>query len=1019
MSFIDLPFTQLSGGESPHQKIGAPRIRKVTNGHMEQIGRIVREPGWAETTIAQGANVLWGDALSGIALGGSGLATVYSLGETGLSETNDRFFVSGLCRRIPSLPFGGASFGSCGITPQAIVAVDENTGEICACPISSPVTLGEVRSGGGVRYGSSYEWCGAIGAHVIGSKASTVHVLLWDDSSGNLISQWDDTTANGGGPCGVTEDDSDILIINENGWWYRISKSDYSRIAFGVLSFGGNTPVPGTFSCSISGDYIWVSFCDETKAYIRRYSYPGFSGGAWDDMLISDFVSSSVSSPQLCAGSDPDTCISLVVGHQSTTAGTSGPFKTTIRAHGTSATSQSLRGAAAITPPALVGTAEGVDVFHFAATVQPVGGAYCHTVLFQALLDGDTLLVSPIAVMGKGASLGSQEESVRVRGNVCPGQTIKSDEFGEASGSLFPVRFSRTLPGDAPLAGIDIGAVETAPYDWAPALTAVRPIDFGVGAGISSGGVPRRVMGRVVPGVDMFEPSAPVLSEEVDPGPAAGEYHYRVTIGAETSLGETIQSPPSGDSVITTSGGAISARVFAHLQSTTRQGSSGMERFHLWRDNGRGGKVYRRVTPPEGVASPSLDAEYIDTLSVDDWEYRPILYTQGSMSALSGRLPAWAPPAHACSSIGPDRVIVGVTEMPRRVVLSDTVWAGTVTQWIDSTATEIYLPEDNTAVASTGGGYLAASRNGWWVFYGPGPDSQGNGRFTELRKINAPCGPASWRQVVETPEGVVYQGIDGQFYMILPDCSGTVALSEGSVSWVDRDPTVDPISSESTRLAAAMWFDPLDGMVRAAMRPTPSADTSTTPMVVINPNTRDISEDTGACVHDSILDLPLSVFSLGGETYWSRQGATSFLLTKRSYSSPEVARDRNGNPAGTVIELSCIYPGGMGSWSRIRRIMVHCSMDGLPALYAGGGLLLDVHYDGEDSYWESLTVGEPSSLAGMVSFEFCPARQKCQGVTLVIRDYTDGKTKSFHAVTLDGSSFERTSIREKPGSVRA
>lgn len=1033
MTTIEFPFSQMNG-ESPHQKIGAPRIRKITNGHLEQIGNVVREPGWLEITNAYGANFLWGAPRSWLSIDeGTGVVDVYPLDETGADTSKTSFACAGFTRRIPALTVGDAAFSCSAITTGGVfVAVDSVSGELISVQLFSPTTrYGEITLSSPTHQSppsGDYDWCGAIGTRIVATIGSTLYLMEWNDDTKVWTTVWTDS---GEGPCGLAETASEIFILEGGGDYYRITKSTMVTAASGTIPVGAYTPVAGSFRCSLDETeaYLWMSFCSTTKQYWRQFPYPGFSGGLWTELSVSGFVDEDVSVMQVCCSSDYDLCLSASTIYQSAVAEEDGPWLTELRALGTIKQSM-IRGQAIIAQPVRVATSSGTDVFLIAGAYQVVGGAYHQVILNVVYMDTSdgTMTVAPVAIIGRGSRLGTQETAALGRGNLVSSFLVRSNEYGKTYGTLMPVRFARTAGvTDDVQVGVDLGVVECCPHNWYfnDLYNSRAPIDFGCSVDVGnirlfSGAIPQRVGSTREYSCDHFEPPAPQLTQSVGhAGPVAGTYHYRVTWHTEDSAGNVSQSPPSGDvAIITTEDEAIDVLNFMP-QATGVGNDIARSWIHIWRDNGLGGKVYRRISSPTGVPLSSLESSYRDAVSREDWETAPILYTQGARGALSGRLPTWGPPSHTCSAKGLDRVILGGLETPNRVILSDIFWASEAVQWLDSTGLEVDFPEAVTAVAAIGDAYLAASRDHWWVFYGPGPDSQGNGVFQPPRLLQSPCGVISWRQVCRVPEGIAFQGTDGHLYLISADCSQVSKLSEGASSWIDRDPDYDKPTVTPKRVVAAAAFDPRDGLLRMAQRPTIDAGTATTPILIVNTATKEISVDT-SCPKASVGgDLPISVYEYDGSLRWGRTGTAAFVVGRREYSASTVGRDRNGTVLSLAIELSAIAPGGLGQWCRVRRILVHSSVDGFPATRAGGGMSLQVSFDGYETTEETLTVAEPTSTAGITSFEFCPARQKCQAIRLVLLDSTDGKMKAFHGISLDGQQFERETVRNRSGSTRA
>jgi len=153
-----------------------------------------------------------------------------------------------------------------------------------------------------------------------------------------------------------------------------------------------------------------------------------------------------------------------------------------------------------------------------------------------------------------------------------------------------------------------------------------------------------------------------------------------------------------------------------------------------------------------------------------------VIYTQAGRGILSGTLPHEAPlPADYIWKFGArllcasaDRAFVSKEVFPGEPV----TFSGDVGFSIPS------IPERITGVAALDQrGFLFTAERIYW-FSGDGPNDNGEGRYSEPVALPGSTGLTDWRSLVETPLGIMFQGSNGQLWVLPRDGAAPVWIGE-------------------------------------------------------------------------------------------------------------------------------------------------------------------------------------------------------------------------------------------------
>lgn len=262
-------------------------------------------------------------------------------------------------------------------------------------------------------------------------------------------------------------------------------------------------------------------------------------------------------------------------------------------------------------------------------------------------------------------------------------------------------------------------------------------------------------------------------------------YQYMLSYEWVDAQGNRHQSTPSDPFVVTLGVGEDTVDLWLVRPSAQRflveWNTPAVITAHLYRTLANG-SVFYRVSPEAGIYMSGTATIYSDTAADSAIDEGEVIYTQGERGGLSGALPH--DPAPGCRYLwaGPDRLIAGGLEEPKRVQWSKLFYPGEPVNWSDGPAFGAYLPEDVTAVAELDGLWYAFTANAVFVFSGSGPDDLGIGEFSAPQRLPSDVGCADWRSLLATPQGLMFQAATGELYL-LPRGGGAPVV----VSWPVQD----------------------------------------------------------------------------------------------------------------------------------------------------------------------------------------------------------------------------------------
>lgn len=261
-----------------------------------------------------------------------------------------------------------------------------------------------------------------------------------------------------------------------------------------------------------------------------------------------------------------------------------------------------------------------------------------------------------------------------------------------------------------------------------------------------------------------------------------GDHYYRVVYEWVDKLGRRTRSGPSDPVLATTTAGNNTVTLKA---STLRPGKNSfvgsqltlqLAYVHIYRTR-VGIAAFQRITPNIGVPvscdrlGSATIITYVDTAtdaSIVDSEF---LYTEG------GVLPNALPPASRLICNGGNRMWLSGGFDPTVVTASKIVVSVEPTQFVDHDAFRINLPEPATAVAWGDGALIAWTKTGIYLVTGDGPNDQGQGFFSDPRRIPTDAGCIDPRSVAEIPAGWLYQSQRG-FYILPRGFSSPIAIRD-------------------------------------------------------------------------------------------------------------------------------------------------------------------------------------------------------------------------------------------------
>ena len=412
------------------------------------------------------------------------------------------------------------------------------------------------------------------------------------------------------------------------------------------------------------------------------------------------------------------------------------------------------------------------------------------------------------------------------------------------------------------------------------------------------------------------------------------------------------------------------------------------------------------------------------------------LYTQGARSGLGGMLEWWGTPPCRCLWAGGTRMIAGGLETPNRVKLSNEYFPGEMVSWPNHEAFSIDVQEAVTAVAVLGDGFLIFSRDAIWLVIGQGPDASGQGAFEAPKKLQAETGARSQRSLVETPEGIMFQGSDGQIYVVQAGSFAVVWKSQGIAKSIAKtapsDPTyysyadANPPSNWVTGAAhdpstrevwfaenyGRMWVYQLDfGQWRAEHNAVDADHGFSRPAIVTLRDSNNVLFKTPVWpVVEGFYSTVLIRNCRQGDAwlYWNTKGEH-----RQSYVHTSVVDIRRGRVRRAWVREA--YPRDAMGLATGNLTSAHVSwwFDGKPGDRSEDILGAVTGGAGNDQYFRDL--------------EFCPSTQKCNQVRMCWHDVpavdVDTSYMGLQVASIDlevvQASSGRGPIRRTAGSTRA
>jgi len=252
-------------------------------------------------------------------------------------------------------------------------------------------------------------------------------------------------------------------------------------------------------------------------------------------------------------------------------------------------------------------------------------------------------------------------------------------------------------------------------------------------------------------------------------GIAPGVYIYRAVYEWLDAQGRRHRSATSDPFTYTAATNAVAnvtvKLLVADAHSQTAFGgipSRGRVTIHIYRSLA-GQATLHRVTPnvgaPNALIVGTASITFFDTMSDATAGGQEFLYTEG------GVVDNTLCPPHTFQTVCNGRVWVG-GQLDRCVVTASKLLVdGEPTQFSDLDPFNIFLPTDNTGIASLDGTTVLFSADRIYLVGGDGPNDQGVGDFSTPSELPTDVGCIDWRSVLETSAGVFFQSKRGIFLL--------------------------------------------------------------------------------------------------------------------------------------------------------------------------------------------------------------------------------------------------------------
>lgn len=164
-----------------------------------------------------------------------------------------------------------------------------------------------------------------------------------------------------------------------------------------------------------------------------------------------------------------------------------------------------------------------------------------------------------------------------------------------------------------------------------------------------------------------------------------------------------------------------------------------------------------RPTFVDGLLTPLV---YVDTATDATISEHERLYTDGDI------LDNEEPPPCCYLAAGEDRLLMAGLEDRSEYRFSKRTTQGLAVSFSTDTAFGGTVDGDIVGVGYLDGVFYLGTRDAIWAVTGDGPDDLGDGQFTRPRRLPSDCGFQGQRSIVETPQGLMFQGSNGRLYLL-------------------------------------------------------------------------------------------------------------------------------------------------------------------------------------------------------------------------------------------------------------
>lgn len=256
----------------------------------------------------------------------------------------------------------------------------------------------------------------------------------------------------------------------------------------------------------------------------------------------------------------------------------------------------------------------------------------------------------------------------------------------------------------------------------------------------------------------------------------AATYEWRDSKGnfhtSRPSLVTTVTMGAADDTITVSVSGAHTMR-----RNTSSDLTAGAYRIVLWRSVS-GINQLRRA---EVSDAPAFGIDQSVTMLLSDTVVRAngVIYTQSARGILSAVEPHESPdPAEFICRFG-KRLLTAGGPNRYRAQVSKELFPGEPVNWSGHVGFYIHGPDTAiNGVAALGNRGLLFTATKIYQFSGDGPNDNGEGKYTDATEIDGSIGLTDWRSLVNTPLGVMFQGSDGQLWLLPTDGSPPVSFTQ-------------------------------------------------------------------------------------------------------------------------------------------------------------------------------------------------------------------------------------------------